>query len=211
MTVRLPSFSKMKLPHLRRLAGEIGLVLVSASPRRRKILTEAGVKFESMEPSADETIHTELSPDKLVMELAQRKVESAVKDNLRAYLACDTIVVLGNKILTKPDNEADALRILKLLAGQEHSVFSGLALFDSRHGQCFEDFEESRVRFNHVTEQQLLDYIATGEPLDKAGAYGIQGMGGFLVDSVEGNIDNVVGLPMQALERLAARLRELYA
>jgi len=211
MTVRLPSFSKMKLPHLRGLAGESGLVLVSASPRRRKILTEAGVEFEITEPQADETIPPHLSPDRLVMELARRKVESAVKDNRRVYLACDTIVVLGNNILTKPDNETDALRILKLLSGHEHSVFSGLALFDSRHGRCFEDFEESRVRFNHVTEQQLLDYIATGEPLDKAGAYGIQGMGGFLVDSVEGNIDNVVGLPMQALERLAARLRESYA
>jgi septum formation protein len=205
MMVRLPSFSKMNFPSLKRLADFVGLVLVSGSPRRRRILTEAGIPFDLVVPTIEETIQPDLSPDRQAVALARQKVESVPMDGKRFYLGCDTIVVLDGRILTKPVDEADALLMLTMLSGRVHSVFSALVLFDSRAGAAFEAVEESRVRFNHLDHRQLLDYIATGEPLDKAGAYGIQGMGGFLVDSVEGNIDTVVGLPMGALERLAAQ------
>lgn len=200
----------MNLPNLSRLADEVGLVLVSGSPRRKKILTEAGIRFEIIIPEVEEKLISGISPDEQAMNLARQKVMSVPKDGQRVYLGCDTIVVLNDEILTKPIDEADAARILKKLSGNRHSVFSGLALHDSRLDYCHQAFEESRVYFNHLDDDRLAEYIATGEPLDKAGAYGIQGMGGFLVDSVEGNIDNVVGLPMGSLEQLATRYWERY-
>jgi septum formation protein len=210
MMVRLPSYSKTNLPQLSRLAESVGLVLVSGSPRRKKILTQAAIPFEIIVPEIEEKIRPDLPPDKQAIDLARQKVTSVVKDNQRAYLACDTIVVLDGEILTKPLDEADAMRILKKLSGRRHSVFSGLVLHDARLNLFYEAVEESRVKFNDLSEPDLTAYIATGEPLDKAGAYGIQGMGGFLVDSVQGNIDNVVGLPMGAVEALANRYWEKY-
>jgi septum formation protein len=200
----------MNLPSLNRLAQSVGLVLVSGSPRRKRILTEAKISFEIIIPEIDEEILPGLSPDLQAMELARQKVASVAGDKRRAYLGCDTIVVSDDEILTKPVDEADAMRILLKLSGREHSVFSGLALYDSRQDLLYQGFDESRVRFNQLGKSKLAEYIATGEPLDKAGAYGIQGMGGFLVDSVTGNIDNVVGLPMNVLERLAAHYWEKY-
>jgi septum formation protein len=208
MTVRLPSFSKMNLPNLRRLADGIGLVLVSGSPRRKRILTEAGIRFEVMLPSVEEHIRQELPPEMLAMDLACQKIRSVAPDSRRAYLGCDTIVVLNGEILTKPADENDAFRMLKKLSGNCHSVFTGLTLFDSCNDRWHQMYEESRVCFNRLDDEAVRGYISTGEPLDKAGAYGIQGMGGFLVDSVEGNVDNVVGLPMTALEKLAAFILE---
>lgn len=198
----------MSLPHLRRLADQPGLVLVSGSPRRKRILTDAGLRFEIIVPSVDEHIRPELPPEMLAMDLAGQKVKSIEPDGHRVYLGCDTIVVLDGEILTKPVDEEDAFRKLRKLSGNCHSVFTGLALLDSRRDRLHQMYEESRVCFNELTDEAVRTYIATGEPLDKAGAYGIQGMGGFLVDSVEGNIDNVVGLPMTALEKLATLVLE---
>jgi len=209
--VRLPSFSTMNLPRLRRLGTGAGLVLASGSPRRQSILREAGISFEIMNPNFDETIMAGISPAKLATTLAHQKVLSIPTDGVRAYLGCDTIVVCDEIILNKPVDPSDALRMLQLLSGRTHSVFTGLSLRDSRKEIFLETVEESRVRFNPLSKDQLLAYIATGEPLDKAGAYGIQGMGGILVDSVIGNIDNVVGLPIGALERLAEQYWENYA
>lgn len=161
-----------------------------------------------MTPSLEEHIRPELPPEMLAMDLACQKIRSVEPDSRRAYLGCDTIVVLNGEILTKPVDENDAFRILKKLSGNCHSVFTGLTLFDSRHDRWHQMYEESRVCFNRLDDEAVRGYISTGEPLDKAGAYGIQGMGGFLVDSVEGNVDNVVGLPMTALEKLAALVLE---
>jgi septum formation protein len=209
--VQLPSFSKTNLPKLDRLATTVGLVLVSGSPRRKQLLEAAGIPFEVIIPEVDEQISADIPPDRLVIELARQKVSSISGDAKRAYLGCDTIVVLDAEILTKPVDAEDAMRILRKLSGNHHSVFTGLCLYDSRLDRYHESSEESRVSFNSFSNRELAEYIATGEPLDKAGAYGIQGMGGFLVDSVEGNVDNVVGLPMGALERLAAQYWENYA
>ncbi len=211
MTVRLPSFSKMKLPNLRLLADSAGLVLVSGSPRRRSILAEAGIPFEIVVPEIEEKFDPDLIPLRQTMELARQKVESVAMDGARAYLGCDTIVVLDGEILPKPNDAINAKYILRRLAGNIHSVFTGLALYDSKSRLCHFGYEESRVGFHHLDDETLERYIATGEPLDKAGAYGIQGMGRILVDNIEGRVDNIVGLPMNALERLAGQFIEKYA
>ena len=193
----------MKLPHLRRLADEVGLVLASGSARRKEILTQTGIAFKTITPIVDEKIIKGLVPDMQAINLARQKLESIPDKNGSAYLTCDTIVVLKDRIFTKPTDKSDALSILKTLSGKTHSVFTGLILHDSAENRSFSGVEESKVTFSRPEEKKLLEYIDSGEPLDKAGAYGIQGMGRFLVDSLEGNIDNVIGLPMTELERVA--------
>lgn len=211
MMVRLPSFSRMNLPHLKRLAETVGLALVSGSPRRQMILREARIPFDVIVPSVDESPLPGMAPEKVALSLARMKVDSVTRDGRRAYLGCDTIVVLENHILGKPLDDDDALRMLRLLSGRTHSVLTGLSLCDSRLERQFETVVESRVNFKVPTEAELRAYISSGEPRDKAGAYGIQGMGGILVDTVEGGIDNVVGLPIDALEELAGKYWEAYA
>ncbi len=210
MTVRLPSFSKMKIPQLKRLSEMPGLVLASGSPRRQQILTECGLEFDISIPDIDEKSISGDTPERLVVLLAEKKTRAVEHDKLKAYLGCDTIVVYEGKILNKPIDQADAAQMLKILSSHTHSVFSGLALYDSQLDTCHTSVEESRVTFNEVSNAQIADYIATGEPDDKAGAYGIQGMGRFLVDTVVGNIDNVIGLPVAALERIAGQYLEKY-
>lgn len=210
MTVQLRSFSKMKLTNLRNLAAQVGLVLASGSPRRREILAETGISFEIVIPQVEETIRTDMEPSQQAIELAKQKVDSVGKNDSKAYLGCDTIVVLDGEILGKPVNETDALWMLKKLSGKTHSVMTALALYDAKSQVFFSGMERSLVRFNQLDETSLKNYVKNGEPLDKAGAYGIQGMGRFLVDSVEGSIDNVVGLPMDELERLSGQFWKQY-
>jgi len=210
MTVRLPSFSKMKCPHLRRLADQVGLVLASGSPRRRTILKELGLKFEIIVPSIREEFDPALSPAEQAIELARQKAASLKIEDQRCYLSCDTVVFLDGKFLDKPRDRDEAFKILKTLSGRTHSVITGLALRGGNDGRILTGFEESRVSFNELEDRQINEYIATGEPMDKAGAYGIQGMGGFLVDTVDGNIDNVIGLPVGELECLVRLFLENY-
>ncbi len=211
MTVRLPSFSKMNCLQLSKIAEKTGFVLASGSPRRKTILEEIGISFDIQVSQLDEKIPPGLPPDEIAVDLARQKVLSVAHDSPKVYLGADTIVVYNNRILTKPTDQADALHILTTLSGNTHSVFTGLALYDSQSKTCLNGFEESKVTFNGWDEEKLVEYIATGEPMDKAGAYGIQGMGRFLVDSVQGNIDNVIGLPLGVLEQLADRYWEMYA
>jgi septum formation protein len=117
-------------------------------------------------------------------------------------LGCDTLVVLGGKKLGKPVDQTDALRMLGDLSGKTHRVLTGLYLFDGESGKIWEAVEETRVKMRNFSEQEAHVYVATGEPLDKAGGYGIQGEGGRLVDSLEGDFYNVVGLPLKTLVKL---------
>jgi len=211
MTVRLPSYSKMPLPNLRKLATSQEFTLTSGSPRRHAILTEAGIPFRVIVPGIKEKFAADLDHHDQAMSLAKQKVLSVAGDDHAVCLGCDTIVVYGDTLLAKPEDEADARRILTFLSGKTHSVITGLALRDCEDNTIYTGFEESRVTFNVLEANRIDDYIASGEPMDKAGAYGIQGMGRFLVDSVEGNIDNVVGLPMNELERLAGLLLSHHA
>ena len=183
------------------------LILASGSPRRVKILTDAGIKFEQIIPDVDETFDRTIEPSEMAMKLAERKA-SAVQDTLtedQVALGCDTIVVIENELLTKPKSRDDALKMLTRLSGNCHTVCTAVSLM-TINGNSATGYDLTKVFFNDIKRNQLLEYIDSGEPMDKAGAYGIQGAGGFLVDRIEGNLDNVIGLPMKLLDDLAGRL-----
>lgn len=197
----------MKYSNLSQLADKYELIIGSASPRRIMLLEEAGVKFSQLIPEVDERNHKRLDPEAYAVWLAEQKALS-FKDKFsekQIILGCDTIVVLKDLILEKPADEKDALKILSTLSGHQHRVVTAIAL---RYQDKIikSGFETTQVFFNSVTSGQINDYIATGEPMDKAGAYGIQGMGAFLVDRIEGNLDNVIGLPRTLLDKFSGEI-----
>ena len=196
----------MNYSNLRQLAERYEVTLGSSSPRRVRLLTETGISFKQVVPDLDETILPDEDPVVYAERLAADKAMLVGRGlpKSRIVIGCDTVVVLDNEILGKPENEEGAFAILSRLSGQRHTVYTALALC-GRGSILAVGHEATGVQFNEVTFRQIRDYIATGEPMDKAGAYGIQGMGAFLVDSIEGNLDNVIGLPRQLLDYLARR------
>jgi septum formation protein len=179
------------------------LILASSSPRRAEILTREGVRFEIKIPCNYKEGNLFSDPVDRVLELSRKKAQSVadeVGDGI--ILGADTIVVLDGEILGKPKNEEEALSSLKKLSGRMHQVYTGITLINKSTGKIISDYDLTKVKFNQLDEQKILDYIATGEPMDKAGAYGIQGMGSFLVDHIEGSLDNVIGLPTEKLREM---------
>ena len=179
------------------------LILASSSPRRAEILTRGKVKFEIKIPLNYKEENIFSDPVTHVLELSRRKAKSVadqVGDGI--ILGADTIVVLDGEILGKPKNEDEALLFLKKLSGRMHQVYTGITLINKSTGKVVSDYDLTKVKFNQLDEQKILNYIATGEPMDKAGAYGIQGMGNFLVDHIEGSLDNVIGLPTEKLQEM---------
>lgn len=197
--------SKMKEPIL---SDKIPLILASGSPRRRDILTEMGLSFTVCVSEADETVADGTPPREASLLIARRKAEAvlptAPADAL--ILAADTVVELNGAALGKPRDDADALRMLTALAGRSHAVHTAVAVI--YRGRVLSDVATTAVRFRAADREELLAYIATGEPRDKAGAYGIQGKGGALVAAIDGDFDNVVGLPSRLVARL---IREVTA
>ena len=180
------------------------LVLASASPRRREILAAAGIAFRVAVADIEERRATGEAPEAYARRLAREKAEAVARREPGVILAADTIVVLGDLILEKPLDAADAERMLTLLAGRTHEVITGFAI---RHpGGEIDDAERTRVRFSPLSPAEIRDYVATGEPLDKAGAYAIQGRASKYIEGVEGCYFNVVGLPVA---RVYGHLRAL--
>lgn len=182
------------------------LVLASASPRRRDLLASLGVAFEVIPSEAEETLPEGLAPEEAALLLARRKgaeVAAARPDSW--VLAADTIVVVDNVVLGKPQDAAHALAMLKRLSGREHAVITAFCLVNRSRGVERLCAVKTRVVFRRVAEEDLAAYAASGEPLDKAGAYAIQGGAAGFVEAVEGSYSNVVGLP---LERLSEVLRQ---
>lgn len=173
------------------------VILASASPRRKELLERIGVKFDILPATGEEVITKEL-PGEVVMELAKQKAEEVAKtagaDAL--VLGADTVVAYEGKILGKPKDEADALRMLTMLSGKEHEVYTGVALIDNRDQSMENFFERTKVMMYPVSEEEIRDYIVGGEPMDKAGAYAIQGIGAKFIQKIEGDYNNVVGLPI---------------
>jgi len=186
------------------------LVLGSGSPRRQYLLGEAGVRFRVIVPDIDETPRPREDPFVCAVRLAEEKARQIARssDDNEIVIGGDTVVVLCGEILGKPADPAEATDMLRRLAGASHTVCTALALAGRRALLCSGE-ERTEVTFNRVTDSQISDYVASGEPLDKAGAYGIQGMGAFLVDTLDGHLDNVIGLPLTLLNRLAGQTLEL--
>lgn len=197
----------MAYPSLEALAARRSLVLGSRSPRRVSLLRQAGVTFTQIVPDVEERRVEGEEPFSYAQRLAEDKVRwvQPKLQNDQVVIGCDTIVILKDQVLEKPSDEDEAFAILSTLAGHQHVVCTAVALGNGT-GLLASGYETTQVFFNAVSEDQIREYIASGEPMDKAGAYGIQGMGAFLVDRIEGNLDTVIGLPRTLLEHLAGEV-----
>ncbi|MCI9081904.1 MAG: septum formation protein Maf [Lachnospiraceae bacterium] len=176
------------------------LILASASPRRRELLEQVGAEFEIL-PAQGKEIIAGRNPRQIVMELSSQKADEIaekIEDEQIVILGADTVVAYEGQILGKPRDERDAKRMLELLSGNTHSVFTGVTMIiihkDRKETCSF--VEETRVTMYPMKEQQILSYIRTGEPLDKAGAYAIQGKCARYIQGIQGDYYNVVGLPL---------------
>ena len=190
-----------------KLLGERKLILASRSPRRAEILKKAKVKFEIKIPPNFKEESSSSDPVEHVLSLSKRKA-SSVSDQVKGaiILGADTIVVLDKEILGKPQNKEEAFLILKKLSGRTHEVYTGMTLVNEYNGKVISDYDLTEVKFNQLENNKIENYIKTGEPMDKAGAYGIQGMGGFLVESIRGSLDNVIGLPTGKLKEMLIQI-----
>ena len=179
------------------------IVLASASPRRQELLRRIGIaEFDIRIPEADESYPANLTPQGVVEHISRAKAAAAAalctEDEI--VITADTMVFLGDKRLGKPADEADALAMLSALQGRRHTVCTGVTV--RRGNRVLTEAEETTVIFRPATEKELLSYIRSGEPMDKAGAYGIQGLGSLLVEGIEGDFFNVMGLPLLRLSRM---------
>lgn len=180
------------------------IILASGSPRRRELLTAVGVPFEVRVSNVDEHVDGELAPDLFVEQLSLRKAADVARgcDSDALVIGADTVVLKDGAILGKPADADDARAMLARLSGDTHEVLTGLSVVRNADAKCVSVCERTSVRFCPLTDAQIDRYVATGEPLDKAGAYGIQGLGSLLVSGIEGDYFNVVGLPLCRLARV---------
>jgi septum formation protein len=181
------------------------LILASSSPRRKELLQNLNLTFKISSSEVDESFDPGLSPSEVVMELAQRKAQTVFQAHSDAYvIGSDTIVVINGQILGKPENEAEAVRMLKMLSGNQHDVYTGVSIL-SPHGTA-RFYEKTEVLFWELTDDEIISYVQSGEPLDKAGAYGIQDLGSMLVKKISGDYFAVVGLPVSRTIRELKKL-----
>lgn len=181
------------------------VVLASASPRRRELLARIVEDFEIMVSDFDEnSVNFKGDISKYVENIALGKandVANRVKDE-SIIIAADTIVTLNSEILGKPKDENDAFNMLKKLSGKVHKVYSGIVLINTKTGKTIKDSLATEVHFSDLSDREIYDYIESKEPLDKAGAYGIQGKGGVFIKEIKGCYYNVVGLPLNKLKAM---------
>lgn len=176
------------------------LLLASSSPRRAELLSQAGILFDTASPEVEEIIDLSIKPEENVQAIAIEKAEKvAAKHHNRAVLAADTIVTIDGVIIGKPENGADARRILKSLSGREHEVMTGVCLVDRSRNIHWTIVEVSAVRFKALTSEEIDLYVATKEPMDKAGGYAIQGGARKWIEEYRGSLSNIIGLPMEPL------------
>jgi septum formation protein len=183
-----------------------GIILASASPRREQLLRQAGCEFQVWPSRAEEDNAAALPPDELVRLHARIKAQAVAAEVQPGdiVIGADTIVVLAGKVYGKPESVAMAESMLAELSGRTHSVWSGVAVVCQ--GRCMVDAVETRVTLAPLSKEQIRRYVATGEPLDKAGAYAVQGRGALFVERLEGCYFNVVGLPLRALSHLLSQV-----
>ena len=182
------------------------IILASQSPRRRELLERMGVEFRVVTPDIDEHMERELPPDELVRRISAEKARAvaAQAGPDAIVIAADTVVALDGAVLGKPADELEAFKMLSTLSGCRHQVYTGLTVLRGKEMHTVS--EETAVTFRELSEKEITNYIRTGEPMDKAGAYGIQGYGALLVEGIQGDYYNVMGLPVC---RLGGLLKEL--
>ncbi len=173
------------------------IYLASQSPRRRELLEQAGIAFQVVTSAYEEENDPGMKPEELVRIQAEGKAKEAAGRYDGWILGADTIVVLDGRILGKPADKAEAADMLRRLSGKRHTVMTGIALL--RGSQVYSRTVQTDVWFRKLTEEEIRQYIASGEPLDKAGAYGIQGRGAVFIEKIYGSYSNVVGLPLEVL------------
>jgi len=179
------------------------IILASNSPRRKELLRQLGLDFSIDPADVDERVLPNEVPEGYAVRVALDKARlAAARAVAGIVIAADTIVVVDDEILGKPADASDAERMLKMLSGKAHRVITGLAVMDVATGKTVTRTSITRVWFRRLAQQEIVSYIATGEPLDKAGAYGIQERGALLVDKIDGCYFNVVGLPLSLLGKL---------
>lgn len=177
------------------------IILASKSPRRKELLEKLDIDFDIKVSHIDETIYEQNSPEVFVERLAYEKAKSIVeleKDKC-LVIGCDTVVVYEDEILGKPNNTNQAKEYLKKLSGNRHLVYSGLAIIDVVSNNRYVSHEVTEVYMKELNEEEITNYIKTGEPLDKAGGYGIQGIGSIFIEKINGDYYNVMGLPLNKL------------
>ena len=182
----------------------MNVILASQSPRRKELMGLFHIPFTVRIPQADETMDPALSPAEAVARVSRRKAEAVVREDGDLVIAADTIVVCAGKILGKPRDEQDASQMLHLLSGRDHQVMTGMTVL--RGSVCTTVTEITDIHFRPLTDREITAYIATKEPMDKAGSYGIQGGAALFAEWIRGDYYNVMGLPVCRLGQL---LREI--
>ncbi len=188
------------------------IVLASASPRRQELLVAAGIRFEACPAEVAEAMRSRETAEAYVRRVAREKAEAVAArrpGESRPIVGADTVVLVKGAVLGKPASAADAARMLRMLGGRTHEVLTGLCVLEPfPGGRRLLEAVRTRVRFAPLSEEEVAAYVATGEPLDKAGAYAIQGRASRFVEWIDGCYFNVVGLPVPTLYRLLKRLQE---
>ena len=176
------------------------IILASASPRRKEILEKTGLGFKVQESWFDEKIDSSLNPRELARSLSRKKAREVARNHHDALvIAADTIVVLGSKLFGKPGSSKEAKEMLRAFSGKTHRVITGFTIIDTAGKKELSRSVESKVFFKRLSQDEIDAYVRSGEPLDKAGGYGIQGLGAALIQKIEGDFYNVMGLPLYAL------------
>ncbi|GMU97070.1 MAG: Maf family protein [Ignavibacterium sp.] len=190
------------------IKSSLPIYLASKSPRRRRLLKQLNLKFKSFSVETGEKVKRNESPQDAVIRIAQEKMQYALRKIEKGIvITADTLVFLDNKVLGKPKDELDAFRMLKKLSGRTHQVFSAYCIHNTVTKKTITEYVKTDVTFRKLTEGEILDYIKTGSPMDKAGAYGIQDdFGAVFVDRINGCYYNVVGLPLSRFYHALLRI-----
>lgn len=190
------------------IKASLPIYLASKSPRRKKLLDQLNLKFKILNIEVDESVHNGEAPVKIVKRLSLQKLDKALTEVKNGIIiTADTIVVLNGKVIGKPADEKDAERILKKLSGNTHIVYTGFTVYNSASKNIITDYEKTYVTFRKLSPGEIKDYVLTGSPMDKAGAYGIQDdFGAVFVKKISGCYYNVVGLPLTKLYQSLLRI-----
>lgn len=176
------------------------IILASASPRRKELLEKIGLKFEVVPGDCEEITDTDLETHEMVQRLSRKKAEVIAQKYRNAIvIAADTVVLLGDRILGKPHSQAQAGKMLRSLSGKSHTVITAFTIIDTDRKRVLSKSVETKVYIRKLNPKEIDAYVKSGEPLDKAGAYAIQGLGSAIVERIEGDYSNVVGLPLSTL------------